>query len=90
MDKKKWIVYCEKKNKELLARIDRSSSFEDCIEKIQSELFVIIENPSKNHQGQNCFLVLINDYPHIAPFNEWKETIQLITLFPSRRYKDEK
>ncbi len=84
---KKWIIYCEQKNNMLSKKDDRLIMFADCIEKIESGLFLIIENPSKNHKSQNCFLIYINDYPIVVPFNERESTIQLITLFPDRRYK---
>lgn len=84
-----WIVYCEKKNEELKKKKERLTSFDEIILEIENKNFVTVENTSKNHPKQRCFLVEINDYPILAPFNERGNIIQLITFFPSRRMKNE-
>jgi hypothetical protein len=81
------IVYCEEKNKALLQTLGRKTCFDEIIDEIESENFLIIKNTSTHHVEQKCFLVDINDYPIVAPFNIRADVIQLITFFPDRRYK---
>lgn len=85
-----WIVYCAEKNQLLKDKADRLSvSFEDCIIEISNGDFLVIESPNKEHDGQKSFLIDINGYPIVVPFNIRGKVIQLITLFPDRRYKNE-
>lgn len=85
-----WIVFCAEKNETLKNKADRLSvSFDDCITEITNEDFLVIDSPSKEQAGQKSFLIEINNYPIIVPFNIRGNIIQLITLFPDRRYKDE-
>jgi hypothetical protein len=85
-----WIVYCAEKNEILKNRADRLSvNFEDCIAEIINGDFLVIDSPGKDQAGQKSFLIEINSYPIIVPFNIRGNIIQLVTLFPDRRYKDE-
>jgi hypothetical protein len=85
-----WIVFCAEKNETLKNKTDRLSvSFEDCITEISNGDFLVIDSPSKDQAGQKSFLLEINNYPIIVPFNIRGNIIQLVTLFPDRRYKDE-
>lgn len=83
-----WVVYYERKNKLLQSTPKRIATFDECIYEIGYGNFLIIHNHSKKHADQKCFFVSVNDYPIILPFRERGEVIQLITLFPDRRYKD--
>jgi hypothetical protein len=85
-----WIVYYAEKNEILKNRADRLSvNFEDCIAEIINGDFLVIDSPGKDQAGQKSFLIEINSYPIIVPFNIRGNIIQLVTLFPDRRYKDE-
>ena len=85
-----WIVYCAEKNEILKNRADRLSvNFEDCIAEIINGDFLVIDSPGKDQAGQKSFLIEINSYPIIVPFNIRGNIIQLVTFFPDRRYKDE-
>ncbi|PIK14722.1 hypothetical protein [Halobacteriovorax sp. JY17] len=85
--KRVWIVYCEEKNRLLKSKKERRASFKNVIEQVEAGDFLVVANTSKNHPNQECFLVLIEDYPFIAPFCQRADVIQLITLFPDRRFK---
>lgn len=81
------LVYCYHKSIKLSLRFERLTNFEEIIDEISEENFIVIENRSRNHPKQMCFLVLIKDYPVVVPFNKTKKTIRLITYFPDRRFK---
>ena len=82
-----WIVYCEEKNRKLKSDKTRKTSFDEIIQEIMEENFIIVNNTSKYHKEQKCFVVEINRYPIVCPFNYRNEVVQLITFFPDRRYK---
>jgi hypothetical protein len=85
-----WIVFCAEKNEMLKNKAGRLSvSLDDCITEISNGDFLVIDSPSKEQEGQKSFLLEINDYPIIVPFNIRGSVIQLVTLFPDRRYKNE-
>ena len=85
-----WIVFCAEKNETLKSKADRLSvSFDDCITEITNGDFLVIDSPGKDQAGQKSFLLEISNYPIIVPFNIRGNVIQLVTLFPDRRYKDE-
>ncbi len=76
----------EEKNK--LLQVNRGISFEEVIDAIEEGgLLEIIPNQSKNHEGQNCLVVNVNNYAHIVPYVENEEGIFLKTIYPSRKYK---
>lgn len=83
-----WIVYCSEKATKL-SRIETrfNISFLSVIREIKKGDFLVINSPSNKYLGQKCFLVLIEDYPIIVPFEIRNQVLQLITLFPDRRYK---
>ena len=76
----------EEKNK--ILKESRNVSFEEVISAIQKgDLLEIIPNPSKNHEGQDCFVVAIRNYTYLVPYVEDKQGIFLKTIYPSRKYK---
>ena len=88
---KVWIVYCAEKNKKLVNLKERFSlSFNDAIKEIENGDFLVIDSPNSDFHGQKSFLIEINEYPMIVPFNMRGKVIQLITMFPDRRYKNAK
>lgn len=76
------------KEKNNILKASRGISFEEVVNAIEERnLLEIIPNQSKNHEGQNCFLVKINDYAYIVPYVENEESIFLKTIYPSRKHK---
>jgi hypothetical protein len=66
----------------------RGLCFEEVVMAIANgDLIDIVENASSAHSDQRCFVVLLDDYPHVVPFVESRDQIFLKTIFPSRRYK---
>lgn len=81
--------YCVEKNNEILNKADRKGvSFDDAIEEILEGNYLVVNNKSKKHIGQACFLIELDNYPFVIPFNINGRTFQLITMFPDRRYKN--
>jgi len=79
----KKIVWSQTKN-ELLKRT-RDISFEDILISISSKLFIKIEEKhfNKKFPHQKILYVEYNNYIYIVPFDEKKEEIFLITIYPS-------
>jgi hypothetical protein len=44
-------------------------------------------NWSRKHPGQRVYVVWIDGYPWVVPFDETPEAICLRTAYPSRRFK---
>lgn len=75
----------EEKNRTL--KEERNISFEEIIISIQKGgLLEIIPSPSKDHEGQDCFVVEIEDYAYLVPYVEDEKGIFLKTIYPSRKY----
>lgn len=76
-----------KKNLELIS--EGRPSFVEAVEAI-AEFGVLKEGPNPAHKGQRIFVVSIRDYPHIVPYEVRGEIFWLITVYPSRKYKNAK
>ena len=77
----------EKKNLEL--KSEGRPSFEETVE-IISENGILFEGPNPAHKDQRIFVVNIRNYPHIVPYERRGDIFWLITVFPSRKYKNAK
>ena len=80
-------LFNEEKNRLLLKT--RAVTFNDVIEAI-AEYGVLKEYEHPNQQrypGQRIMIVRINNYPHCVPFCVDGETIELKTVYPSRRFR---
>lgn len=77
----------EKKNIEL--QTEGRPSFEEAVEAI-ANFGVLHEGPNPVHKEQRIFVVKIRNYPHIVPYERRGEVLWLITVFPSRKYKNAK
>ncbi len=75
----------EKKNAEL--RSEGRPSFDEAVEAI-AEIGVLYEGPNPIHAGQRIFVLSLRNYPHIVPFEVRGDVFWLITVFPSRKYKN--
>ena len=72
-EKNEWL----KKNRDL--------SFEEVVVEIGRNLLDVRENKSKKHQDQKVFILLIDNYTWVVPFEESENEIRLVTAFPDRR-----
>ncbi len=77
----------EEKNRHLSET--RGITFEDVIEAIAEHgVLAAYEHPNQQkYPGQRIMVVRINDYPHCVPFAIDGETIDLKTVYPSRRFR---
>jgi len=80
----KFIEWDSEKNEWL--KKERAVCFEDVITAIEEgDLLETRAHPNQDkYSGQKQFIILINNYVHIAPFVENKERLFLKTLFRSR------
>ena len=67
----------------------RGISFEDVVDKISTDLLDVRQNTSKGHLHQLVFIININNYPWVVPFEESEREIRLKTAFPDRRLTKE-
>jgi hypothetical protein len=51
---------------------------------------VLKDDKNPIHPKQRIFVVLIDNYPHVIPYEVRGKTIWLITIYPARKYKNEK
>jgi hypothetical protein len=72
-----------KKNEEL--KSEGRPAFEETLEAIQRGPLKDEENPV--HSGQRLFVVLINSYPHVVPYEVRGDILWLITVYPARKHK---
>jgi len=79
--------YSEEKNK--ILQESRNISFEEIIFAIENNWILdVIENPSKNHKNQFCYVIEISDYIYLVPFVKTKNNNYFLkTIYPSRKYK---
>jgi uncharacterized DUF497 family protein len=74
----------DKKNREL--KSEGRPSFEDAVTAIANS-GVLREDENPIHPNQRIFIVLIDDYPHVIPFEIRGDVFWLITVYPARKYK---
>ena len=74
----------KKKNRELADR--GRPSFEDAVEALANNT-ILFDDINPRHQGQRIFVIEINGYPHVIPYEVRGEAYWLITVFPSRKFK---
>lgn len=73
-----------KKNAELIKK--GRPSFDDAVNALAHNT-ILIDDINPIHKGQRIFVVEINDYPHVIPYEERNDFCWLITVFPARKYK---
>ncbi len=74
----------EKKNQEL--KNEGRPSFEAAV-LAMSKHGVLADDENSVHVGQRIYIVLINDYPHVIPYEVRGSVRWLITVYPARKYK---
>ena len=63
----------------------RGISFEEIILLIETgDILDVLDN--LGHQGQSIYILAIEDYAVVVPFEETEDEIFLKTAFPSRKY----
>ena len=82
----KRFVWDEKKNRVL--KEERGVSFEMVLQAMEDgRLLDVLEHPNKEkYGGQRLYVVQIDKYVWIVPFEDKGEEKILKTIFPSRRY----
>jgi len=77
----------KKKNKILKAT--RKISFEEILDFLENKenILAVFKHPNKNkYPNQKVFILNINGYAWVVPFEERGDKIRLITAFPSRKW----
>lgn len=63
----------------------RGVSFEEVVEAISGRLLDVRANKKPKYSSQRVFIVNIDNYPWVIPFDESETEIFLITAFPDRK-----
>jgi uncharacterized DUF497 family protein len=81
----KYFTWNQEKN-ELLKK-ERGISFEEIVFHIEKgDVADLLEHPNqKRYPGQRVFIVLVDQYAYLVPFEESEEEIFLKTIIPSRK-----
>jgi uncharacterized DUF497 family protein len=81
----KFFTWDQKKNEQL--KKERGISFEEIVYHIEKgDVADLLEHPNqKRYPGQRIFVVIVNQYLYLVPFNESEEEIVLKTIIPSRK-----
>ena len=81
----KYFVWDAEKNEKL--KTQRGVSFIDVVMRIErGDILDILEHPDQEkYEGQRLFVVRIEDYVYLVPFDEQEEQVVLKTIIPSRR-----
>ena len=73
-----------KKNGELIKK--GRLSFVDAVNALAQNI-VLVDDINPVHPNQRIFVVEIDNYPHVIPYEMRGEVCWLITVFPARKYK---
>jgi uncharacterized DUF497 family protein len=73
-----------KKNSELIKK--GRPSFEDAVNALAYST-LLMEDVNPVHPGQRIYVIEINGYPHVIPYEVRGDICWLITGFPARKYK---
>ena len=67
----------------------RNVTFHDVIDSIVDfGILADFEHPNQEkYPGQRIMVVRINDYPHCVPYSLDEETINMKTVYPSRKFR---
>lgn len=80
------VIYAwdNKKNEEL--KREGRPSFEEVVQALEKNGAVQNEI-NLNYTSQRIYVVIVNNYPHVVPYEEREGKVWLITVFPSRKHK---
>jgi uncharacterized DUF497 family protein len=75
--------------KDRLLKDGRGVSFDEAIEAIAegNVLFDTLNPNQEKYPGQRIFILSINKYPYCVPYEIRSNVIHLVTIIPSRKYK---
>jgi len=76
-----------KKNIELES--EGRPTFKEALQAI-AEFGILQEGPNPVRKDQRIFVVNIKNYPHVIPYEKRGDVLWLITIYPSRKYKNAK
>ena len=74
-------------NKDLELRKKGRCSFEKVLVALSDPENIIDDAENPKYPGQRMYLVLIDNYPHVVPYEIKGGDIRLITVYPSRKIK---
>ena len=79
--------FSEEKNRQL--EIVRGITFDDVIEAVaENGVLAEFENPNQqDYPGQRIMVVNVDNYPYCVPFSIDGDTIDLKTVYPSRKFR---
>ena len=80
-------MFSEEKNRLLLGT--RGFAFDDVIEAIaEFGILADYEHPNQDkYRGQRIMVVRIEDYPHCVPYSIEGDSVELKTVYPSRKFR---
>lgn len=81
----KYFTWDAEKNEKLKA--ERGISFEEILFHIErGDVLDILENPNQEkYKGQRIFVVEVEGYVYLVPFDETEKEVALKTIIPSRK-----
>ena len=81
----KYFTWSQEKNKSL--KKERGISFEEIVYHIEKgDVADLLEHPNQTrYSGQRIFVVIVDQYVYLVPFEESEEGIFLKTIIPSRK-----
>jgi len=81
----KYFTWSQEKND--LLKEERGISFEEIIFHIEKgDVADLLEHPNRTrYPGQRVFIVIVDQYAYLVPFEESEEEIFLRTIIPSRK-----
>lgn len=81
----KYFTWDAEKNEKLKA--ERGISFEEILFHIErGDVLDILENPNQEkYKGQRIFVVKVEGYVYLVPFEETEKEVALKTIIPSRK-----
>lgn len=76
------------KEKDVWLYKTRGIGFTEIIRAVEDgRLIKTIQHPNQTlYRNQKLWIININDYAYVVPFRETQKTINLITIFQSRKY----
>ena len=72
--------------KNLKLKRERGITFDEVVLRIENgHVLDIVEHHNPKHKGQKIYVIRIDDYAYLVPFEEKENEIVLKTIIPSRK-----
>ena len=72
--------------KNLKLKRERGITFDEVVLRIENgHVLDIVEHHNPKHKGQKIYVIRIDDYAYLVPFEEKEDEIELKTIIPSRK-----